>query len=352
MMKDKILKLPKIGTIIACIMIVLVYFALTRPCIAVCRTLLQEQVSGVYFNYAISEGVKSLVSLLILLTLGYKAVLKEKGQGFFHGLYVGGVWLVFSISSIMLQLYLGILSHNSEFCSVGEITAFAITMFLVGITEEVLLRGVILNLLLERFSVWPAVIIESLIFGAIHFTNVLAGASFIAVFWQVVSATLGGVLLSAIYVRGKNIWVVIAIHGIYDFAGLFQSGVLGMGTPVENIGSTEPSWLLYLLMLLLAIYLLRKRKNAGSGDAVLSVLFGLFSIVMGFTGIFWSIGVMGVLAAKWSQKAQPEKNKLAKVGMILSIIGTVASFAAAVGLVLYFGAMSEIEKYYFLKKLF
>ena len=356
-MKEKLLKYPKAGTIVACVMIVVVYMLLSYGTSFVCKSLFQDGIAGAYSQMAIAEGMQSLVSVLILWGVGYKAILKEKGQGFAKGLYIGGVWLGYAVTLTMRQLYIGILNTNSDFCTGGEITAFVITMLFVGVTEELLMRGVILNMLLDSFpdtrrGVWTAVIIESLIFGLIHFINILSGASFIGVFWQVVNATLGGMLLSAIYIRCRNIWTVIAIHGIFDFMALFQSGVLGMGTTVDHIDSVKPNVYIYLLQLFLAIYLLRNRKKEKDArrDGIRAVLFGLFSIGVGFTGIFWSVGVMGIIAAKSSLEAQPEKNKTAKLGMILSIIGTLLSIACAVGILIYFGTMSDVDKFYFLKK--
>jgi membrane protease YdiL (CAAX protease family) len=42
----------------------------------------------------------------------------------------------------------------------------------VGLTEEQMFRGVLLQGLLARFRVWPAVLISSFLFGAVHILNV------------------------------------------------------------------------------------------------------------------------------------------------------------------------------------
>lgn len=43
--------------------------------------------------------------------------------------------------------------------------------FLVGVSEEVMFRGVLFRALLENFKVWTAIIITTILFGAVHVLN-------------------------------------------------------------------------------------------------------------------------------------------------------------------------------------
>ena len=78
------------------------------------------------------------------------------------------------------QLFLQSVSGSDGVRSAGGIMIYILTMFLVGMNEEVIMRGIVLNLFADRFSntrrgVLAAIILSSVIFGAAHIPNVLSG---------------------------------------------------------------------------------------------------------------------------------------------------------------------------------
>ncbi len=381
-MKTKILKLSKMNTVLVTIAIIVVYMLITYLGEFLFNTFVKVEFTGAYTYHMIGEGFDSVVSIVILCFLGYKSILWQKGEGLINGLYVCGFLFAYVVSGLMANLYAGILNTTYTTSPVGDILIFTTTMFLVGVTEEILMRGIILNLLLDRFTntyggIWAAVILESFYFGAVHITNVFIGARLDAAFWQAVNAAIVGMLLSAIYVRCNNIWIPIIIHALYDFVGLMHSGIWGQGTIVDQIngGPVGPNWIAYIMMLIPTIILLRKKKlqevilrrqddgeitevagsvpiAIGRADAVISLVLGSLSIALGWTGIVWIFGVIGIVAARTSIAKKQRKNVLAKIGLWLSIIGTVFGIASAVGVIIYFLSLGYWEKWGLLTRWF
>ncbi len=85
-------------------------------------------------------------------------------------------------------------------------TVFLVSL-LAGVGEELLFRGVIQGGLEGLIGAWPALILASVIFGALH---ALTRAYFII-------ATLMGLYLGWIYMETGNLLIPILIHFLYDW---------------------------------------------------------------------------------------------------------------------------------------
>ncbi|HBL28712.1 MAG TPA: hypothetical protein DD490_17900 [Acidobacteria bacterium] len=112
----------------------------------------------------------------------------------------------------------------SDFAAVAEHPlAFAIlatyTFFLVGITEEALFRGFLLSRVARALgdssrAWWCGIVIVALLFGLVHGRHG---------FVSILNATAIGLLYGVIYLRtGRNLWVLVAAHSLYDTARLVQ----------------------------------------------------------------------------------------------------------------------------------
>ncbi len=95
-----------------------------------------------------------------------------------------------------------------------------------GMEEEISLRGVFMTGACTRIPVWAAVILNSVVFAALHLFN--NGINFVAV----VNLTLFGVLASLYFLRTDSIWGIGALHSAWNFAQgcLFGIPVSGMTT--------------------------------------------------------------------------------------------------------------------------
>lgn len=70
--------------------------------------------------------------------------------------------------------------------------------------EELIFRGYLLNLWAARWGLWPAVIVSSLVFGLLHWT-------------QAVFAAPIGFVLALVYLRYDSLWPGIFLHAVYNF---------------------------------------------------------------------------------------------------------------------------------------
>lgn len=344
-MKKKLMRMPKVVTILVAVLIVAIFLG----SMDVAAFFLGRTVSlPGYGNSMIAEFVAGVVAFLFLCLFGYVRVLGEKGKGFIHGLYIGGFLTGYCCLELAAQLYVQMMTPDAKVVSALEILFFIATMFLIGWTEELIFRGVILNLFLERFSktkrgiLW-AVILNGVLFGAVHLTNISQGVTVTSAMIQAINGAFLGVIFAAVYVRSGNIWLVIMFHALVDFASLMGSGIFGIGTTVEQINQMSAVNLIAVPVLLIpCIVLLRPKKlqemeqeanhivvfdtfEEADRNAALSLALGMISILTGFMGYGLGIGIAGLIGGKLSRNVQPEKNGMALAGMILSGIGMAVS---------------------------
>jgi membrane protease YdiL (CAAX protease family) len=92
--------------------------------------------------------------------------------------------------------------------------------------EEVLFRGVIFRLLEEKMGSIIALFVSALIFGALHLLNENS-----TILSAVSVAVEAGILLAALYIYSRNLWLPIFMHFGWNFV---ESGIFG----VANSGNT------------------------------------------------------------------------------------------------------------------
>lgn len=97
-----------------------------------------------------------------------------------------------------------------------------------AVTEELLFRGVLLRVVEERAGTGAALLLTSVIFGAVHLTNPHA-----TVWGAVAIAVEAGAMLGAAYVATRTLWLPIGLHFGWNVAaaGIFGTEVSGNDTP-------------------------------------------------------------------------------------------------------------------------
>jgi len=93
-----------------------------------------------------------------------------------------------------------------------------IIVLFVGITEESVFRGWLLNATLDRWGKWCALIVNSLLFLAIHFPKWIVSGEFVYAFTsfgfaEVIALSL---LFGWSFLRTRNLLLPIALHMFYD----------------------------------------------------------------------------------------------------------------------------------------
>lgn len=131
---------------------------------------------------------------------------------------------------------------------------------LVAVSEELMFRSVLLQSLLGRHPIWPAVLASSLLFGVVHTLSGLASGDFNGALWQAFAASLQGVGYAAIRLRTRSVWPMVVVHGVWDFA-LVTSALTAAST---GEGSVLPfaAVLAVLPLCLYGVFLLRASQRA------------------------------------------------------------------------------------------
>src|SRR5262245_25350623 len=120
--------------------------------------------------------------------------------------------------------------------SPSTLLATAAVLIVAAAVEELMFRGLPLQILCEGIGKWPGLLVISGLFGAVHLNN--PNSSLLGT----VNTILAGVLLSLAYFKARSLWLPYAIHlgwnaGIgfvlgmslsgLDLASLWTTGVAG-----------------------------------------------------------------------------------------------------------------------------
>ena len=138
---------------------------------------------------------------------------------------------------------------------VQSVYIFILECISIGFFEEIIFRGMILLLIMQRLpktkkGVFQAIVISSIVFGLVHSLNLFAGASISSVLLQIGYSFLMGMMWSVLFLATKNIWFTMILHASYNFFGLvlFQLGSVSGRYDVVTL------WTTILLAVLVAIY--------------------------------------------------------------------------------------------------
>lgn len=195
----------------------LVVFILIDTLITVLPSVISNNITyNKYGTELLLEIIYAALVLIVMLLFKNSYVFTDKKKKFLKSVSYGFPMLI--IAGISL---IGSLSSLDEFNLGNFINLLLLTIF-IGIAEEFLCRGWLQNEFIERYGdskkhIILSILFSSLIFGLIHFSNMLAGQDLLTTIVQVIQATSAGLLLGSIYYKTKNIWAVIFLHGVYDF---------------------------------------------------------------------------------------------------------------------------------------
>jgi membrane protease YdiL (CAAX protease family) len=150
--------------------------------------------------------------------------------------WTGAAWGLGAISLLLLALRgLRVLSFGHLALHGAHILRFAafwgVFFLVVALFEEFMLRGYLLFLLTGWAGFWPAAIVLSLIFGAIHLSNSHESPTGAA------GAALIGLFFCLTLKRTGNLWFAVGFHAFWDWGETFLYGV-------PDSGTTEPGHLL------------------------------------------------------------------------------------------------------------
>ena len=213
----------------------------------------------------IGHTLLGLVLVWLLVKLG---MLKD--ARFTHPRDWRAVWLVWPFLLFTLLNLDGLISGQLEIDTSwpGLIILFIFLNLSIGFAEEVMARGVVLNLLLRKWGdsrrgVYGAVLASALLFGTAHIFNLITGhLQPLAALTQIGYSIAFGVVFAACFLRNNSIWPVIIMHAAVDFAGGLRHISLGGSDQIpaanNTIEAAITSLIISLPLLLYGLFILRK----------------------------------------------------------------------------------------------
>ena len=118
-----------------------------------------------------------------------------------------------------IYLLVGALLLNGEIAIVDEfdIDKIIIVLF-VGLTEEMVFRGWLLNATIQEDKKWKGIIINAIMFVVIHFPIWIHDGIFISCFTEFtfLSVLVLSVIFSWTFIKSRNILIPITLHMYWD----------------------------------------------------------------------------------------------------------------------------------------
>lgn len=142
----------------------------------------------------------------------------------------------------------------------AEVGVVVVLVALIGLNEEVLFRGVLLDVLQED-GVPAGVVGSSVLFGLVHLNNLIYGADPAFVALQVVAAFGTGVFFCAVRVRTGTLVPLIVAHALTDLTPLLVRGP-SFGRPGTRILDMVPFTIYSLVFAAVGLWMIRDRWQA------------------------------------------------------------------------------------------
>lgn len=100
---------------------------------------------------------------------------------------------------------------------IRTIMALAFFTIVIGLSEELYFRGIILRKLMDCFTVKQTVFLSSVLFAVVHISQAFSGAGINMVSLIIINALIFGIVASEIVILTNSIVPVIIWHTLYNF---------------------------------------------------------------------------------------------------------------------------------------
>ncbi len=161
-------------------------------------------------------------------------VAAEFGRGF----GIGTVLMAAIVAILAIGGYYSIESFNFSGAVVGQ--AF-LRMFSGAFIEEVVFRLIVFKITEEALGSWVGLIVQAGLFGLMH-----AGNPNATWFSSVAIMVEAGILLAAVFMYTRRIWMIFGLHLAWNFVQSTVFGLTVSGYSIEGIVTPEvdgPTWL-------------------------------------------------------------------------------------------------------------
>jgi len=181
------------------------------------------------FNY---NEINIFISLLIASLIVESG--RAESRWFAFGV-LPGRWMLkelfigFAIAIISIVIFFGFLYFLggvliiAKLPDTGTLTLLLLIIFCSSAAEELIVRGIILQALLDRFGKTMAILTTSFVFGFAHLSNPNLNVI------GIINVMIAGIFFSVAYISTRSLWLPISFHfvwnaGIQLFLGSAVSG--------------------------------------------------------------------------------------------------------------------------------
>ena len=245
-----------------------------------------------YLSEAVYKYGISVVGLYIMVKWGYtgKSNFKKIMTGFAWGCLV----ILFMAPNLIPLVLINPILFQLQW---ARLIALILAMFSIGLSEEVMIRGVLLPLLCEKWKEKKhpyvrAALVSSLLFACLHLSwSVRCFLAYRSLPWDFLSGNLYqvyftfcfGILAAGICMYCRSLWPLVFWHGLGDLSAYLMYGILPFktlenyavsgGLTLQNVfdtygifpgcsfGAEIVHTFINLLFLLVGVYLVRKAEK-------------------------------------------------------------------------------------------
>ncbi|KRN04637.1 hypothetical protein FC86_GL000085 [Holzapfeliella floricola DSM 23037 = JCM 16512] len=188
----------------------------------------------------------------IFTIIGYKKL----NMRFLSNSFKYSNWLIpYIIFEIVIVSFFLVKSDFS--LNFTQVLIVIITTFFVGFSEELMFRGILLHVFLEKRSIRYSIIASAIAFSLLHSVNVLGGEPFGAMLLQLVLTFVFGIVFSCLAILIRNIIPLMIYHFIWDM-------VIISGSLTNNNVSAIALFILIFQLIIaipIVIYTIKKRST-------------------------------------------------------------------------------------------
>lgn len=229
------------------------------PCLAVSAWIIVMTLAAPFTDLDIALLVEQLVIAIALVVI-VRRVGRFDQAGWRSNAGYAWLWLAGPIWLAILTP-LGLAAGNLAETP-GRAPLWFACALLVGLNEETVFRGFLLNGLKGRIGAFGAALVSSALFGLVHAINALVGADSEFLVAQMAAAFGTGLVLSAVTLRAGSVWPAVFLHAAADAVGLSALG--GFGAAVQTAEAQAGMFVFALLTAVWGVFwiwILRRRRT-------------------------------------------------------------------------------------------